>query len=71
MTGVRQEDGVAVRAVHLMAVYSVLCGSGPGAVFLKFLEFIKGRHAPRRAELLGGGVVGRGENGLVVADEVA
>ena len=28
----RQEDGVAVRAVHLIAVHAVLCGPCPGAV---------------------------------------
>ena len=65
----RKEDGVAVRAVHLIAVHAVLRGPGPGAFVDQFLEFINGRHAPRRAELLCSGVVGRDEGGLVVADE--
>lgn len=69
--GVRQEDGVAVWGVHLIAFHAALCGPDHGAVVSKFLEFIFGRHAPRRAELLCSGVVGRVENGLVVADEVA
>ena len=32
VAGGRQEDGVAVRAVHLIAVHAVLCGPCPGAV---------------------------------------
>ena len=59
VAGGRQEDGVAVRAVHLIAVHAVLCGPGPGAVVSKFLDFDICRHAPRRAEIGGGCVVGR------------
>ncbi len=70
--GVRQEDGVAVRGVHLIAFHAALCGPDHGAVLLSSLNSSSVGHAPRRAELLcGGGVVGRVENGLVVADEVA
>ena len=32
VAGDRQEDGVAVRAIHLIAFHAVLRGPGPGAV---------------------------------------
>ena len=63
----RQEDGVAVRAFHLIALHAVLRRPGPGASVEQFLDFVISRYAPRRAELGGGGVVGCFEGGFAVS----